>query len=121
MTPQPLRWGHQYHTVDPLKSTAFSLKITERPIEAPTLGVAVGIGTMVTVALPAETGIAIEIAAMSGEGPAIVESPHHRQAPVFQPIAQHFYLKVIAVQIVQVHQVGLQAIQLLQKRSGSPL
>ncbi len=74
--------------------------------------------TVTTAGAPPGTFIHAEISAMSGNRPNIVQRPYHRAAPFLQPLEKKRIVKVIAVDIMEMHNVRLQFIELLDEPFG---
>ena len=104
---EPSRHGHESEAV----GDGAEVFLLEAIVQATVVGdkrcrIGVLFGTVVAAGLPAVAAGIIEICAMAGKWPAIVERPHHGGAPLPEEAEEEGVVEVVAVDIVKVDYVG---------------
>ena len=92
--------------------------VARASVGEPRYGVGVSLRTVVALHLPAAASRVFEVSAVAGEGPAVVEGPHHGAAPFPQIVEQARIVEVISVNVVEVDYVGADRAYALDESLG---
>ena len=103
---KPLAGGDEGHVLHPSKSLALSLKILTDRTHCEASRVAAKLRAVRTMALPLLALYHGKVRTMASEGPTVMQRPFHLHfRMLFDPIKQHLHIDIVAMEIVEPHQV----------------
>lgn len=114
---QPTRRRDKRHTLrrDAREDSALVLPVPPTGVQEERRGVAPLLRAVTAAGEPPVAANVLEMRAMARERPAIVQRPANLAAMPCQPPEQHLDVDVVSVDVVQVHDVGVDLVELLQQ------